>query len=292
VFSVAAIRYRAVLAADGGPIQSIEEGEISIAGDNYSQANATLRDDLIGRRHLQIYSNADGSGLHSSSMVARYIAISEALERWAYHETLGSFRCRTFGFHIDPSSNGMAAYPGISTAPARRRARFEAIERFCLLNWWERRLEGELRDTPWPGVTAISFSLPIGGIAVILFMRSAWGFFSYGHAAANSYLDACKRARLELARHEWAIRSWILAGKCKPLEDLFERRAWFFSTDEGYVVFRERLKARAETLIPLTEVICDSEILGPWSTYTTVWRYLLRPPSERFLGCDDRYFFW
>ena len=113
MFSLAPLRYRAVLASDGGPVEFVEEGEATFFGTRYFQANARLKDGLVPRQAMQIYCNADGSGFHSSPMVARHIAISEALERWAYYETLNSNRRATFGFHLDPSSNGMAAYPGL-----------------------------------------------------------------------------------------------------------------------------------------------------------------------------------
>ena len=228
MLSLAAFRYRAVLQSDGGPISSVEEGEIAISGLKYFQANARLRESLVRRQERQIYSDADGSGLHPSAMVARHIAISEALERWAYHETVDSPNSSSYGFHVDCSSNGMAAFPGMSVRPARRAARLEAIERYYLLNWWEQRLDGHRRETIWPGISAIVFNPEAGCVAVILFSKSESGHYAYGHAAAESFQDACNRARLELVRHEWAIGSWIRLGNSQPPEDLFERRSWFF----------------------------------------------------------------
>ena len=292
MFSLAAFRYRAVLESDGGPISSVEEGEIAISGRNYSQANARLRETLVRRKERQIYSNADGSGLHPSAMVARHIAISEALERWAYYETVHSPKSACYGFHVDASSNGMAAFPGMSVTTARRAARFEAIERYCLLNWWELRIDGHRRETVWPGISAVAFTPEAGCVAVILFAKSDRGYYAYGHAAAESFQDACNRARLELLRHEWAIGSWIRLGTQRPPEDLFERRSWFFSTDAGRASFNERLATRVRRAAPSMEVLCDAEIPGPWSAYTTVWRYLLRPPSDDFILSDYRYFFW
>ena len=137
MLSLASLRYRSVLAADGGPVQSIEAGEFPVFGRRLFQANARLKQGLVPQRRLQIYSDADGTGTHASPMVARHIAVSEALERWAYHSTVRSERRADFGFDIDESSNGMAAFPGFSRAPARRGAVLEAVERFCLLNWWE-----------------------------------------------------------------------------------------------------------------------------------------------------------
>lgn len=293
MFSLAAIRYRSVLAAHGGPVECIEEGELTVFGKKLRQANARLKQNLVPRREMQIFSDADGTGMHPSPMIARHMAVSEALERWAYHDIMRSSNRAQFSFDVDGSSNGMAAFPGLFVRMARRRAYFEATERFCLLNWWERRLDGEFRDTRWPGVRAISFTSPMGGIAVILFMRSDWGFYVYGHAAGETFEDACEHAVIELVRHESVIRCWMVAGNSAPAGDPFERRAWFFSTDEGHELFNERLSSRADNSQPPAVILCDSEIRGPWSVYATVWRVLFCPPSKRFMEKDnDRYFYW
>ena len=290
--SLAALRYRAVLSLDGGPIDSLEEGPFEVFGRRFFQANARLEANLVPWRPKQLYSDADGTGLHSSPMIASHMAISEALERWAYYATVDSPSKRTHGFHIDPSSNGMAAFPGLLRHNARTKARLEAGERYCLLHWWERRIDGKVLATRWPGITAVCITSPLGGCAVILFMRSDQGFYAYGHAAAATFDKACEHARLELVRHEWAISSWNRLGGRQPPQNTFEHRAWYFSTDEGYGLFQERLGMKVKSLLPRPEAICDSEIRGPWSRYTTVWRYLLRPPSSRFAGADGRYFFW
>jgi hypothetical protein len=292
VFSLAAVRYRSILTADGGPIDCIEEGDLTVFGKKLGQANARLKRGLVPRREMQIFSDADGTGIHGSPMVARQMAISEALERWAYYATVRSSRRAVFAFNVDGSSNGMAAFPGLFDRSARSRAISEAVERFCLLNWWERRLDGEIRKTSWQGVTSVSFDSPLGRTAVILFMRSEWGFYVYGHAAARSFAEACDHALVELVRHESVVRCWTLAGNTVPTGDQFEKRAWFFTTQEGHDLFCERLETRIDCPPPKTEIICDSEIRGPWSAYATIWRFLFRPPSRRFMERDHRYFFW
>jgi ribosomal protein S12 methylthiotransferase accessory factor YcaO len=280
-----------VLAAQGGPVERLEEGRVAAFGHNYFQANAFLRNSLVARRPLGIYCDADGSGMHRSPMVARHIAISECIERWAYHETLNSATRAEFCFDVDCSSNGMAAFPGLSINPARQAARFEAFERSSIFNWWERRIDGNLRATRWPRVSAVLFGPFVGTVAVILFTRSKLGFYAYGHAAADSFERACDRAMMELCRHESAIHSWSIKGMV-PIEDRFERRARFFSSDEGFAIFEDRLKTKVGGSNALSAIICDSEIRGPWSSYATVWRFLFPPPSDRFTADGDGYFFW
>ena len=225
-------------------------------------------------------------------MVARHIAISEALERWAYYEMLDSAEHELYGFHFDRSSNGMAAYPGITKSRSRSLARFEAIERFCILNWWEGRLNGKVRRTSWPEITAVDFAFGAAANAVILFKKSKSGVYSYGHAASNSFERACERAVMELFRHEWAIESWTETNMQLEPDNVFERRAIFFSREEGFSLFEKRLGLSVNIPPPSAEIICDSEIRGPWSSYATVWRFLFRPPSELFTSKDSTYFFW
>ena len=296
MFSLASLRYRSVMASRGGPIEWIESTEFPVYDRRLFQANARLRPGLVPRGRAKLYhSSADGTGAHASPMVARHMAVSECLERWAFHATVRSDRREDFGFDVDETSNGMAAFPGLSAAPARRSAVLESLERFCLLHWWEGRLDGQLRDTEWPGVSALAFEPPLGGVAVLLFARSEWGFHVYGHAAAESFTRACERAMLELTRHEWVLRNRLEAlgnGTSEPLTERLEKRSWFFSTEAGHELFRERLAQRSTTPPPRHRIICDREVTGPWSDFATVWRFVLQPPSRRFMEEGERYFFW
>ena len=67
-----------------------------------------------------------------------------------------------------------------------------------------------------------------------------------------------------------------LAAQDTP-SDLFERRCLYFSTAEGHNLFQERIRRRISGPRFRSEVICDTEIEGPWSEYASVWRVLIRP---------------
>ncbi len=291
MISLAAFRYRNVLAEQGGPIASIQIADFPVYGRRLFTANARLTEGLVPHRQFEVYSNADGTGAHASPMVARHMAVSEALERWAFHATVRSPEASRYGFDVDESSSGMAAYPGWTDAPARRGARLEALERHCLLNWWEGCMDGEPRSTPWPGISALAFSPEPGAVAVILYTRSAQGFYSYGHAAGDSFDHACRKALLELARHEWVVNCWMVSASGKGPVDCMEQRACYFSGEDGHREFQARLGRRAWRS-RRTEVVCDREIPGPWSEYATVWRYIIRPPSARFTSKEPDFFFW
>ena len=187
----------------------------------------------------------------------------------------------------------MASFPGRRRAEARRRAQIEAVERFCVLGWWERRLTGRLVETAWPGVMAVAIPGPIGAVTCIAFSRTPEGGHCYGHAADESIGAACERAILEMTRHELVVSHWTeMASSGVSPGSLFERRALYFSTDAGYCRFRDRLGQAARDPAPQPVVLVDREIAGPWSEYGTVWRYAFEPGTERFWTEGDDYFFW
>lgn len=259
------------------------------------QANARLVAGLTRRAPLQIYSDADGSGTHPSAAVARHMAVSEAIERWAYNAVLHSERAAEFGFSVDPSSNGMSAFPGLFRRSARRKAVLEAIERYSLINWWEGLVDGELVETDWPGVSAVAIPSPLGGVAAVVFAATECGDYVYGYGADESIGAACERGLVELARHEWVLRSRrlaLIAGEERNPAVLFERRCLFFSTAEGHELFQQRLRRGATARSCRPVIACDRDIPGPWAEYATVWRFALQPPSMDYLQANERYFFW
>lgn len=293
MLSLAPVRYRNALAADGGPIARIECGEFPVRGRRVFLANASLAPGLVRKGPRALFSDADGTGLDRVASVARHKAVSEALERWAFFATVRSARAAEFGFDADPTTTGMSAFPGLFRRGARRSAVLEAVERFSLLSWWEGRVDGRVFSTDWPGVSALAIEGPFGGVTVVTWARSTWGWV-YGHAAEESFGAACERAVGELARHEWILRGASLraaAGVTRPVTNLFERRMLFFTGEEGHACFEERLATPASGPAPRAEVICDREIEGPWSAYATVWRFALRPPSDAFHREGERYFF-
>lgn len=299
MINLAAFRYRNVFAGEGGPIDRVELSETTDAGARSFLANAYLRDDLVAwRPQKAVYGTANGSGTDASPMIARFKAISEALERWAQMDVLTSARRLQFGFDADPSSNGMAAFPGLFTRQARPAALMEAAERFNLLSWWEGRLSALETATRWPGVSAAVLCSEAPGVTVVLFRQGEQGNYAYGHAAGLSFEDACKRARMEMERHDQVVRRFQLAHAGQGSVDLpanvhtIERRTLFFASEAGHELFLGRLRSRPwrPTLQP--RVLFDGVIPGPWSRYADVWRVAYAPVSERYLSRDENFFYW
>src|SRR5580658_3244083 len=141
---------------------------MAVEGRRMFLANAYLCPGLQPRKPIkEVYGDASGSGTHESPMVARYMAISEAMERWAFYATASSERRGAYGFDVDPMSTGMAAFPGLFSHQARRKAYLEALERFTLLAWWEGMLPSFEIDTEWPEVKAVVLWARVGEVVVV-----------------------------------------------------------------------------------------------------------------------------
>jgi len=299
MISLAAFRYRHVMAAAGGPVERLEVADATILGRREFLANAYLQPGLITSEwKFEMFSPASGSGVASSPMVARFMAISEAMERWAHWQLSAGSGAGSYGFDVDPSSNGMAAFPGLWRRQARTAALMEAAERFNLLNWWEGHLAAAETATEWPGVRAAVICSAVPGLTVILFRRTPEGLVAYGHASATTYAAACRKAAVEMERHAQVISRFVLthagriADRLSPAAHPWERRSLFFATEAGHERFLERLRSGARRPSARARMVFDGIVPGPWSRYADVWRVLYEPPSDRFLGPEENYFLW
>ena len=298
MLSLAAYRYRNVLASAGGPIDRLEVIDTEVLGRRRFLANAYLREGLGPNQGArQVYSGANGSGEADSPMVARFMAISEAMERWAHWTLQADPTQRGYGFAFDPSSNGMSAFPGFWARQARRGAQLEASERFNILHWWEGRLAAVDSPSYWPGVSVVTIRSEAPGVTVMMYRRNQNGYVSYGHAAAKDYVSACRKAAGEMQRHGRVVEIFArdhegkIKGVLPPDAHPIERRSLFFATPEGHALFLEKLQAVPTSPPPKPQLVFDGPIPGPWSQYADVWRVLYAPPSQRFLGPDEDYFF-
>lgn len=296
MFNLAAYRYRDALAAQGGPVASVTCRTMELLEGPGYVANATLRAEYLPQRSINhLYSNATGTGTARSPLVARSKAISEAMERWAHWALFRSAEAARYGFDVDPSSVGLAAFPGLFARQARGAAWLEAVERFNLLHWWEGRLEARAVAAPWPKVDAWEFESELAGVTVLLHRQNERGQHCYGHAAGATRVEACRHAAAEMRRHEIVLGRYFAEHGNLAVRDgmpPMEQRSLFFATEEGHAVFRERLARPAEGPLARPKLVFDGEVPGPWSRYADVWRVLFEPPSLRFLERRRDYFFW
>lgn len=296
MFNLAAFRYREVMAPEGGPIERVVCAETPVLGARWFAANAHLKPEFNSNTwKRQVFGNANGSGTDRSPLVARFKAISEAMERWAHWQTFRNGEGARYGFDVDPSSNGMAAFPGLFARQARAAALMEAAERFNLMNWWEGRLITRPVNSPWPDVQAYTIESDAPGITVLLHRRSERGHHAYGHAAAPTVEAACWKAAVELERHDMVVGYYALAGQQRPQAEPMhpiEQRSLYFASDEGYERFSARVCGGLSGVRAVPRLVFDGVVRGPWEAYAQVWRVLFEPPSMRYLSRELEYFLW
>jgi hypothetical protein len=293
MLSLAALRYRDVFAEDGGPIERVLTGDFNILGQPCKQANAFLRPELTaGKSTYAIYGQADGTGSAGSGAIACHMAISEALERWAFLAVHNRPEGRRYGFDVDRSSNGMAAFPGMFRTQAAIRARFEALERFALISWWDGRLPAQKMGSPFPGVELVRIHHNAGEGEVVILVQHSRAGVSYGHAAGRTIKSAAFKAAVELARSDFVLVAHKARGALVQAANFFERRALHFATDEGHAEFEERLQSGPCRPAPNWVSAFDGEIPGPWSRWATVWRHAAVMPTDEYLNPHSNFFFW
>lgn len=291
--SLAAIRYSDVFVQDGGPIAAVLTGDLPVFGRAYRQANAFLRPEIaVGKAGPVVFGQADGTGIDLDPSVACHMAVSDALERWAFLAIQDSVDADRFGFCAERSSSGMAAFPGLSRKPAQQRAFLDAIEHYALVSWWDGRLPAETGHMPMPGVQMVRIHHDAGDAeVVVLSHRSRAGHF-YGHAVGRNLSEAVERAAVSLARSEAALVAHRARGALGAPADFRERRALFFSTPEGAECFERRLRTAPDKPAPEWRVAFNGELPGPWSRWATVWRCAAPMPTDAHLDPAAEFFFW
>lgn len=249
-------------------------------------------------RTTRVYGLADGGSAHRVEIVARFKAISEAIERWAYFDRSDSNLHDLYGFDIDGSTTGMAAYPGLFHSKARQAARVEGVERFALQHWWEGRLEHI--EGPGPlGSRAVRILLPFRDVeAVIVYEDDPLGGTAhYGYGAGATLAKALEHAYGEMVRHRLAVQAYIERNPSPEMglaavDDTHEKRALYFALKSGRTLFQDRIDSGPWSRIAKPKEVFNGWIPGPWDRYATVWRCLFEPPSDDAASSRMDYFFW
>lgn len=301
MFSLAPYKYRHVLASEGGPIDRIECANCEVSGQAASQAVAYLKENMLPGFHEN---QPDGAGTHESPLVARFMAISEAIERWALRalvaEGADQAKNETFGLDVDISSNGMAAFPGMFDYQARKKAFAEAIERHCLISWWEGLLPARMLTLPNISEHGILIDNPFSSHEVaILWKLCEEKYYAFAFGTGDTAEHAAWRAGIELERTEGILKTHYSdrvkfdVEEIKSMHDIILKRVLYFSTTQGFRLFLERLKhAPDKPRSEKAKILYDGKIPGPWSRYATVWRVVFDPPTREHLSDRHDYFFW
>lgn len=289
--SLAPFKYRSILGT--GPLSRLESGPSCLwDGTTCFDAVAALKAEhrATGLPRTLLYSQAEGGGTHRSEVIARHIAVSEALERWAFYTCSAAPSHHNGRFEIDDSTTGMAAFPGLTTSPARQQATREAVERWALLEWWRGTLPAIQFKAKDERISGLEILTPFRPWHVVVLWADGDAQAEgrvYGFSAARDRLTASNKALIELTRNSRALAAYreIAANTGGSVIDLahpYERRLAFFSSRSGVSIFQDRVATSGRRDFPLPslpERIVDEEIPGPWSSYATVWRVLFRHAS-------------
>ncbi len=275
-------KYAAAMKERGGPIDRITQKKIDFFGTTAFETYAYL--DLEKTRFPNsenlIYGSAHGSGTALKMKDSIHRAISEALERWAWHETRNaSFQAgkkKQLGFEVNGSTDGFAAYPGFFPGSARKYALFEAAERWAISHWWEEKLTHFLPTEIEFGIKILQIALAISDCCVTILWKDFDQFRAYGFAAAKSLELAKEKSLVELSRNIRVLSDCRL-GKIdsSKLSSINEARLAFFASKEGAARFDQRVQKKLVAPEPLEmRLIVDSPVVGEWTRYTHVWRCL------------------
>jgi hypothetical protein len=306
MFNLAPVRYRNIMHVDGGPIDRLEYAKDSVNQNSSYSAAAYLKEGLIDKalptEGYSLREMPDGVGTHKHQPIALFMAISEALERWALLHLRTRNETSLYGLDIDKSSNGFAAFPGLFHRQARASAFSESIERHCLMCWWE----GYLGHTYIPcadsTVRAIKIDNPFSRhTVVIIWKQHSEGRFAQAFGAASNTEKALWRATIELQRTKKIIDYYndiipysgkALHAHINDVGNVFERRILYFSTTEGFQDFINRLSKDKWQQHKKMRLHYDGHVKGAWDAYASVWRTVIIPPSTAYLSDSNDYFFW
>jgi len=294
MLNLSTLTYRNIYESDNGPISELSIKEIStIAGEKYFEAYAHLNSNLLCEASSnRIYGNSTGTGSSKTKQVACYKAISEALERWAFFASTNDSTKSIYGFDVDPSSNGMAAFSSFLKLDARKSSEAEAIERWALAAWWEGELAHRSIDLSLNTDKEIRCIEILSGFSkfksvVVFYHDSQTKLSCFGFAASENFNKAVRKALVELDRNYRVLSSEKNINSQLSTQ---EQRLSYFATSEGYSLFSDRVNHVVKAKNNWPEPILSREIKGEWSKYATVWRTVFRPVSDRQFGDEIDYF--
>lgn len=291
--NLAPIKYLNILKKDGGPVQEIHLEKCKIEPEKEGfLACAYLSEEIVNSLNIicenKIYGKSQGCGSSIYKNIAVYKAISETLERWAFWKISRSPTASVYGFDIDWSTSGMAAFPGLTNYVVKKAAYYEAVERWSMLEWWFENLGiKNVSQDNQKTYTAIELDIPFDDcVCVILHRKLSIGLNIYGFACHKSFKKAVRKAECELQRNQDVMEKEygnithnlhsLVSEQIRLLPEILEKRLLFFSTEDGYKLFKNKLEKgmAAKKKMKKPTLLINKEIQGAWSKYATVWRII------------------
>jgi hypothetical protein len=298
-------KYKNILQQNGGPILKIDLCEFFEDDGNKIYEATTYLDEKslsITPVKSKIYDNPSGTGTSNNKHTAIHKSISEAIERWAFEvfrkECSSCFLNSKISNSQLQTSCGYAAYPGLTTYESKIRARLEAVERWSLNEWWL----GKLSSFQYKGLNQIcdknlqSLIIPVKksfvSITYSKVTRNNQSYYCFGFACAKTIKDSIEKSKIEMSRNKFVLERYY--KNQISLDSLQDKRLVYFSTDRGFEDFQYRVdqsrKINQTNVSP--EFVFDSEIKGPWSKYSTVWRSLCKETESTSKLSSINFFFF
>lgn len=279
--------YRKLL-ADNEILNNPEFFQVKLLNDNVQyEAVISLKDSLRPSwlSFSEIYRNCDGSGTDHYKNIAVYKAISEALERYAFYETIDT-NDKEFCFDINPTTTGMAAFPHFSFKHARNNAKAEAVERWAIHEFNRMNLPVIEHQNGINKLKHYEIKTPYKDIAVSLIAYEHSNFYAYGFAGGQHLDHSFQKALIELDRNIRVLEKYLSKEKKhQELKAAVDKTLSYFSTREGNEKFEFLIKNAPRNLKKTTpKILCDKEIRGKWSDYTVVWRFLI---EDSYFECSE-----
>ena len=257
-------------------------------GKKYFESNAFLNPELrpewLGKSKL--YKDCDGSGTDIYKNIAVYKGISEALERFAFYQTADLYE-KEFCFDLNPTTTGMAAFPHLFVKFARENAKKEAVERWAI-HQFNLKLLPVVQHRDFGSINVFELVTPFSNLKTCILHHNNLDQHVYSFATDSSILKAIEKAQVELSRNMAVLKK--LAGIEKEELEAVDRTLAFYASQEGFEKFNSLIKSSPDVIVNVNpRILCDKELIGPWTKYTKVWRYLL---EDSYFDCSqDRTFF-
>ena len=262
-------------------------------GSHQFEANIFLKPHLkpAWLAQSEIYKNCDGSGTSPFQNIAVYKAISEALERLAFYELAESPQEKKFCFDINPTTTGMAAYPYWSTSPARKKAKTEGIERWAIHEFNRQHIPIIEHQESIKDLKHYELMTPFDDVKVSLLSYKTQDFFAYAFAGGETLQNSFDRALIELNRNLIVLtKVYKSIGQQGQFTSATDKTLYFFSTLEGYDHFQELIKKSPQKIMNINpKILCDTELIGQWTKFTRVWRFLL---EDSYYDCNTNHKFF
>lgn len=285
--SLAPWYYRNLL-LDNNIIESPEYFETDLLdGKHHFEASVSLKSHLRPSwlSKSELYKNTDGSGSGVHKNVAVYKAISEALERWAFYETVDNEH-EKYKYDYNPTTTGLAAFPHFKAHGARVNARCEAIERWAIHEFNRCNLPVKEHNSSISGLRHYEIVTPFSEVCVTLIEYWTGDYYCYGFAAGLSMNQSLTKALVELQRNYQVLKKTLNRNvEIESFQATVDKTLFYFSTIEGNYTFNDIKSRASKTIVNENPVLlCDMEVHGPWSKYSKVWRYLL---EDSYFDCRN-----